>query len=75
MLTIKSQELSLTFKSIFLCANTTHPVKQDIEDIKNAKEAVPSKIEYGKRGLYILKRGVKSIFLLYLGDRHEYNRH
>lgn len=50
-------------------------MKQDIEDIKNVKWAVPSEFECRKKGSYIQKAGVKSMFLLYLGDRHEYNRH
>lgn len=50
-------------------------MKQDIEDIKNAKQAVPSKFKCRKRGSYIQRWGVKSMFLLYLGDRQEYNRH
>lgn len=32
-------------------------MKQDIEDIKNAKQAVPSKFECRKRGSYIQRWG------------------
>lgn len=56
MLTIKSQELQLTLRSIFLCTNISHPMKQDIEDIKNENRLCHQSLIVG-RGAHTFKDG------------------